>query len=227
MPMLSAFFLSLGQLLEPRIVRVFLKSMLLTIVIFCAIGAGIWWVSDWGMRHFAGWQVEGLASFVAVVTTLLAAWLLFRAVAIAAIGVFADEVVHAVEARHYPEALTVARDVPLPMAVAMGLGSAGRFLLYNLFVSPLYLILIVTGVGPAILFFVLNGWLLGRDLGDMVAARHMPMSAMGAWRRTSRGWRFVLGLAGAGAIVVPGINLIVPVMGAAMATHLFHRGRRA
>ncbi len=56
----------------------------------------------------------------------------------------------------------------------------------NLLLSPLYLILLVTGVGTALAFFLVNGWLLGRDLGDMVAARHMPRDELRGWRRRAR-----------------------------------------
>jgi uncharacterized protein involved in cysteine biosynthesis len=224
-PMITALFLSLGQLFDPRILRVLLKSLLLTVVVFVLLGSGLWWIAGQAMEEYLGWSNGGLAAGVALVATALAAWILFGAVAIGVMSLFADEVIRAVEARHYPAALADARNVGIARASAMGLASSARLLLLNVVLSPLYLLLLVTGIGPAILFVIANGWLLGRDLGDMVAARHMGWSAMRGWRGTSRGWRFVLGVAAAALIVVPVINLLVPVLGAAMATHLFHRGR--
>ena len=137
----------------------------------------------------------------------------------------ADGVVAAVEARHYPAALSSARAVPLHRSMRMGLGSAARFLLVNLVMTPVYLALLVTGVGTAAAFFVVNARLLGRDLTDMVASRHLPGAAMRDWRTANTGGRFLLGLAGTGLFVVPVVNLLAPVLGAAMATHLFHRTR--
>ncbi len=225
--MLRSLFLSLGQLGDPKIAAVFLKSLAVTLVI--VVAPGIWlWVAMPGLMAGAGLGDSGtwLAHLGAVLATGILAWLLFRAVAIAVLQFFADDVVAAVEAKHYPAALASARPVRFDRALVMGLGSAGRAVLVNLVAFPLYIVLIVTGVGTPIAFILINGWLLGRDLGDMVAARHLPREAMRGWRTTTRVPRFVLGVAVAGLFVVPILNLLAPILGAAMATHLFHaKGR--
>ena len=61
---------------------------------------------------------------------------------------------------------------------------------------------------------------------DMVAARHLAGDDMKTWRGNTSLSRFALGLIVTGLLSVPGVNLIAPVLGAAMATHLFH-GRKA
>ncbi|MEG3087920.1 EI24 domain-containing protein [Sphingomonas sp. PB4P5] len=225
--MIRAFFLSIGQLCDRRILAVFLKSLALTIALLAALGLGAWYALTW-LAAYWGWGsgAQSIAGMAAVVLALVAAGVLFRAVAVLVIGVFADDVVKAVEARHYPQALASARDVPLARSLAMGLGSVGRFVLINLLLLPAYIVLLVTGVGPAILFFLVNGWLLGRDLGDMVAARHLGASELKGWRGATALSRFALGLIGTGLFVVPIVNLAAPVIVAAMATHWFHQGRR-
>lgn len=222
--MFTAFALSIAQLGDRAILAVLAKSLALTLALFVLLGAGVWWGTD---RLLAAWTYHGvLASAAAFVMTVLALWLLFRAVAVLVIGIFADDVVRAVEARHYPDALTNARPVPLHRSLRIGIGSAARAIGVNLLLLPLYLILLATGIGTAALFFAVNAFLLGRDLGDMVAARHMDDAAMRAWRRTNGARRFLLGLAGTGLFVVPVIAFLAPVLGAAMATHMFHGGRR-
>ena len=222
--MFTAFALSIAQLGDRAILAVLAKSLALTLALFVLLGAGVWWGTD---RLLAAWTYHGaLASAAAFVVTVLALWLLFRAVAVLVIGIFADDVVQAVEARHYPDALTNARPVPLHRSLRIGIGSAARAIGVNLLLLPLYLILLATGIGTAALFFAVNAFLLGRDLGDMVAARHMDDAAMRAWRRTNGARRFLLGLAGTGLFVVPVIAFLAPVLGAAMATHMFHGGRR-
>jgi len=218
--MIRAFFLSLGQLGDPPVLRVFVKSMAVTLLVFAGLGVGLWWVS----RSLLG--TDGIAAALALAGTILALWLLFRAVAIAVVGIFADDIVAAVEARHYPAALAVARPVPFSRGLGMGLMSAARVVGVNLLMLPVYIALLVTGVGTAAAFFLVNGWLLGRDLGDMVAARHMDAAAMRGWRATTRTQRFLLGLANTGLFVVPVLNIAAPVLGAAMATHFFHRNTR-
>lgn len=227
--MIHAFLASIAQLGDRAIVAVFLQSLLLTVLIFAGLGLGLWLGAEWIAHHwFAAWQwSESLAAVAALLLAIGSAWLLFRAVAIATIGLFADRVVRAVEARHYPEALARGRDVPFLRALGMGLASVGRLIGINLLLSPLYLVLAFTGVGTAIAFFLVNAWLLGRDLGDMVAARHLGRAELASWRRGTRADRFVLGAIGTGLLLVPFVNLVASVLAAAMATHLYHRGRSA
>lgn len=222
--MFAAFALTLAQLGDRAILATLAKSIAVTLALFVATGAGLWWGLD---ALLAGWRWHGaLAALGTGAAMVLAFWLLFRAVAVAVVGVFADDVVAAVEGRHYPTDFAISRAVPLYRSIRMGIGSAGRFVALNLLLLPLYVVLLATGVGAPIAFFVVNGWLLGRDLGDMVAARHLDDAAMRAWRARTGTARFVLGLAGTGLFLVPFLNLVAPVIGAGMATHLFHRSRR-
>ena len=225
--MIQAFFLSLGQLLDGRVAMVFLKSLLVTLALFAVLGFGLWYGVHWAVDRWIGANAGAFADIAVIVVILGAHWLLFRAIAIGVIGIFADEVVAAVEAKHYPGAHADARDVPFARSVAMGLGSGARILLINLMLSPIYIALLLTGMGTAIAFFLVNSWLLGRDLGDMVAARHMKYGELPKWRSRTGFRRFVLGMFGTGLFFIPVVNLIAPVIGAAMATHAFHRGRRA
>lgn len=229
--MIQAFFLSLGQLFDRRIAMVFVKSLFVTIALMIAISAGIWfgmqWVFDWiadRIGHY-GWTTDA-ASISTILLILVAHLLLFRAVAIAVMDIFADDVVEAVEAKHYPDAHATARAVPFGQGLAMGLGSAFRAVTINVLFSPIYLILLITGVGTPIAFFVVNTWLLGRDLGDMVAARHMRSREMAGWRSKTGFRRLRLGAVGTALFLIPGVSLLAPVLGAAMATHMFHLGRK-
>jgi uncharacterized protein involved in cysteine biosynthesis len=229
--MIQALFLSLGQLFDRRVAMVFVKSLFLTIVALAAISVGIWFgmhrLLEWAAAKLGGLSWVGDAADIAtIVLILLAHFLLFRVVAIAVMDIFADDVVEAVEAKYYPNAHATARAVPFGQSLAMGLGSAFRALLVNVLFSPLYLILLITGVGTPIAFFLVNTWLLGRDLGDMVAARHMRGRDLPGWRSKTSFRRLRLGAVGTGLFLIPGVSLLAPVLGAAMATHMFHMGRR-
>ncbi|WP_010218446.1 EI24 domain-containing protein [Sphingomonas sp. PAMC 26621] len=226
--MLRAFLLSLGQLGDRKILAVFVKSLLVTVLLIAVLGAALWYVAArlaarWGWDSTAG----GLLGAAALLAAFGLSWLLFRAIAIGVMGAFADDVVIAVEARHYPAALATARNVSTARGIGLGLRSAGRAILVNLALAPIYVALLVTGVGTWLLFFLVNGWLLGLDLGQMVAARHIPSALMRDWRKTGAVERFALGVAGTALFMVPVLNLFAPILGAAMATHLFHEGRSA
>lgn len=225
--MIRAFFLSVAQLGDPAIRRVLFRSLAVTFVIFAVAGVAMWWGVRAALTEWLGAQAGGWSAALTVIVELLALWLAFRAVAVAVVGIFADDIVAAVEARHYPEALTSARPVAMARGLAMGLGSAARVIAINLLLFPLYIVLLATGVGTAVAFLLVNAWLLSRDLGDMVAARHMDGGAMRRWRKATGPARYMLGLAAAALFVVPGLNLLAPVLGASMATHVFHRRRQA
>ncbi len=224
--MLRALSLSIGQLGDPAILRVLMKSLLVTLAIFVLLAFGVFAFLRRWVASFAGGYDDGLAGVAAVALFVVFAWLLFRVVAIAVIGLFGDEVVAAVEARHYPAAHAAARPVGTARSTRMAIGSAGRAVAANLLMVPVYIALLFTAIGPAIAFFLVNALLLGRDLGEMVASRHMDDATVRGWRTATRGRRFALGLAGTGLFVVPLLNLFAPILGASMATHLFHASRR-
>ncbi|KAI1693816.1 hypothetical protein DdX_20461 [Ditylenchus destructor] len=73
----------------------FLKSMLLTLAIFAALGSALWSgpLRSSGIISRGNETTAAAASAVALLIGLLGGWLLFRAIAVAVIGVFADEVV--------------------------------------------------------------------------------------------------------------------------------------
>ena len=131
--------------------------------------------------------------------------------------------VDAVERRYYPERAETAKPPSYALGIKMGLASTGRALSYNILAAPLYIVLLVTGIGIPIAFFAVNGILLGRDLQDMVAARHVTdyRNLEAEWR-LPKIQRFGLGLIAALLLAVPFVNFLAPVLGAAMATHLVH-----
>lgn len=222
--MVTAFLLSIGQLGDRRILAVLAKSLALTLVLLATIGVALWF-GGVALARWAGLSsgTSDLAGAAAVVAGVALGWLIFRALAVAVIGIFADDVVAAVEAKHYPAAAASARPVPFARGLAMGARSAARVVLWNVAAIPLYAALLITGIGTPIGFFVVNALLLGRDLGDMVAARHRAADDLPAFRRATRLPRALLGAGGTALFLVPVVNLLAPVLGAAMATHLFHR----
>jgi CysZ protein len=224
--MLHAFALALRQLADPALRRIWLKSLAVTLLAFAVLGAGLWAAADWALAQaglaearFAG--AEGLRGVLAFAGAVLGAWLLWRIVALAVLQFFADDVVAAVEARHYPHHAAMARKLGWREELARGLGGAGRALLWNLAAVPVALVLLVTGIGAPLVFWLVNAVLLGRELQDMVWLRHRPTpetpSPLGG------GKRVVLGGVVTALLTVPFVNFLAPFLGAAAATHLIHR----
>ncbi|MFA9200850.1 MAG: EI24 domain-containing protein [Cypionkella sp.] len=224
----SAFARALGQLGDRRVLAVLGKSMALTLAMFAVVGGIAMALLPGLAARWTGLEGE-LFVVVTGIALVIAAWLLFRVVALAVLQFFADEVVRAVETRHYPAAAAAARDVPLAEELRLSFGGAMRAVLVNLLALPVALILLVTGIGTALLFWAVNAWLLGRELTDMVWLRHRPSPASsgeGAAPPLGALTRFALGGIVAAMLLVPFVNLLAPVLGAAAATHLVHSPRK-
>jgi CysZ protein len=223
--MIRAFFLSLGQLSDPAFVKVLAKSLGLTILLFVIAGFGLYWALFWvfgwlGLQEGGGFAAAATAALIA----LASGWVLFRVVAIAAIGLFTDEIVDAVERKHYPGHAERATSASYSAQIKVALASAGRAVGWNLLALPLYILLIFTVIGPAIAFFAVNALLLSRDLGELIAIRHVLPERWSDWRRETRGKRMQIGLVAAGLFVIPVVNLLAPILSAAMAAHMLHGG---
>jgi len=228
--MVPAFASVLRDLADRRVQRVLAKSLALTLLLFAFATAAAGWAltgaNPCGIGPFEGRCELGAdaGALGAILLGLLSLWFLFPAVAIGVLGLFADEVVDAVETRHYPARR--GRDLPFARSLVIALRSAGRLVLWNLLALPFYVVLLVTGIGPFLLFFAINAIALGRDLGEMVAARQLEGEALKAWLRSTRLSRALLGLIMTWLFMIPLANLIAPVLGAALATHLFHGGKQ-
>jgi uncharacterized protein involved in cysteine biosynthesis len=225
----SSLLLALGQLADGRVIRVLLKTLAVSLVLFALVAWGGWYALDALLDRvgfdeglFAG--AETVRELASLLLALLGLWLAWRIVALAVINFFADEVVQAVEARHYPGAAARARDLPVHEQFSTSAKAALRALLVNLAVLPIAFVLLFTGVGAALLFWAVNAALVGRELQDMVWLRHRQGKADPA--PVGRGERFLLGGAIAALLALPFVNLLAPILGAAAATHLIHRKER-
>lgn len=221
--------LGFSQVFDGAVLRILLKSVAISLIAFVLIATAGWYALDWllgwaGLEDalFAG--AGAIRGALSALLTLVLLWLTWRIVAMAVVQFYAEDVVKAVERRHYPQQASTARDVPFGEASAYALRAAGRALLFNLIAAPFALLLLFTGVGPFAVFWLVNAVLIGRELQDMVWLRHRADRAEAS--PLSRGKRFALGGVIAGLLAVPFANFLAPVLGAASATHLVHRRNR-
>lgn len=213
-----ALLLALKDLPHPRVLRVLAASLTLTLLVFAVAGAAIFLAVQWGLQHW-NWldgAERDMAGVLVVLLLVATGWLLFRAVAILVVGLFADSIVADVEGRHYPAAAARAVPVSFAKSLRLGLASVGRLVAVNLVALPLYVALLFTAVGAPLLAFAINAALLGRDLEAMVLARHPDRP------RLTRSARWSLGALSAASFLVPVANLLAPIASAAMAVHLLH-----
>lgn len=221
--MISAFAKSLGQLGDRAILKVLLWTVLLSLLAF----AGLGWVLFIGFdlilgRSFGTFQsATGLAGILAFLATVFGAWLLWRIVAISILQLFADFIIDAVEARHYPAQAATAKAPDWQVSLRLALKSLARAIGYNILALPVYFVLLFTGIGAPLVFLIVNALLVGRDLSEMVAQRHTGKGK--SLLLLPRPTRFILGLIANILLLVPFVNLLAPIIAACMATHLVNR----
>ncbi|MEI6557755.1 MAG: EI24 domain-containing protein [Rhodospirillaceae bacterium] len=215
--MISALIRATLQLTDPPVRRVIGLSILATLAAFAGLAVGVSLLLH--LLHLTGigwldWTVDLLGG----VGTLGLAWLLFPAVVPAVSGLFLDDIVVAVERRHYPDRASASAQPFGPMVVG-----ALRFLAVsaalNLLVLPLYQL---PGAN-LVLFLGLNGYLLGREYYEQVAGRHLGFAVLTRQRHRHRGLLMAAGVVICGLAAIPLVNLLVPVIATAFMVHIFHR----
>jgi CysZ protein len=222
----AAFFRALSQIGDQRFRRVLILGVLLTLALLFGVYAlflqAIWWLTPDSIDLPLIGPVTGVETLLGWASVLVMIGLsvfLMVPVASAFTGIFLEDVVDAVEDRHYPG---------LPPAAVMGRSEALRqsvnFMGLVIAVN-VAAVFIYPFVGPAIplVFWGLNGFLLGREYFTLVAQRRLPRAEAIAMRRRNGVRLWIAGTLMAAPLSIPLVNLLVPVLGVATFTHLFHR----
>ncbi|MFM2354703.1 MAG: hypothetical protein RLZZ528_439 [Pseudomonadota bacterium] len=222
---LRAFLLALGQIGDGRFLRVL------------ALGAGLSLLLLVGLSALSGYLAAsyfpdtitlpgageigggGIAVGIGVFAVVLGlSVFLMMPVAALFCGFFTDRVADAVEDRHYP-------GLPPTPGQSFGDSLVGSVNFFGVLVAVnavALLLYVLVGPFAPILFWAVNGYLLGREYFEMAAARHLGRSGAKALRKSAPGTVFLAGCLMAAPLSVPFVNLLIPVFGAATFTHLFH-----
>lgn len=223
---LRCFFLALGQMGDPRFRRVLWLGITLTIVLLIAATAGLValvqaFVTDETGLPLIGpvtW-IDDILSWSSVLLMLVLSVFLMVPVASAITSMFLDTLADAVEARHYP-ALPPATPVPFSDALVDTVNFLGVLIAANIVAILLYVFLPFATI---FIFWGLNGFLLGREYFTLAAIRRVGRVRAREMRRTHAGRIWAAGVLMAVPLTVPVLNLLIPILGAATFTHLFHR----
>ena len=222
---LDAARLAASRLFTPEFRSVLFKSIGLTVLLLIATWFGLKGVFEWlalpwldtlmpGLPSWAGWIGFVAALFAGLGLALGLALLIAPVTAIIA-GIFLDDVAEVVEREDYPadrpgEAVPVVRGIILS-AKFLGVVIAGNIVAL--------LLLLVPGVN-VIAFFLVNGYLLGREFFEFAAMRFRPEAEAKLFRRKHSTTVFMAGLVIAAFLAVPVLNLMTPLFAAAMMVHL-------
>jgi uncharacterized protein involved in cysteine biosynthesis len=229
---ISDFLKAVGQMSDPRFRRVLGLGLLLTLGLLVAVYAVFLWIVNLVLPDTVAlpWigevtWVDDLLSGASILLMLVMSVFLMVPVASAFISLFLDDVADAVEAEHYPH-LTPAPRVGLVDGLKDGASFLGVLIAANLAALVAYLAL--APLAPLI-FIALNGFLLGREYYQLIAMRRLGREEAAKSRGRHFATIWFAGALMAAPLTIPVVNLIVPILGVATFTHLFHRleGTRA
>ena len=222
--MITHFLKALGQLADRRTRKVLWRSVALTALLLAVllVAAGV------ALDQLIVLENAFIDTILAVaggLATFVLAMLLFPGLVRVVSAVFLDEIAAATEARHYPDL-----PPPLGQGAAASAIAALRFatiaIVLNLAFAPLYLLLFLLPPLGLLLFYAVNGYLLGREYFELVAERRLPPDRAAALRRAHRFRLLVYGAGIAFALTIPIVNLAVPVLATAFMVHVVEAWRR-
>ncbi|MFD0911617.1 EI24 domain-containing protein [Ruegeria arenilitoris] len=225
MIILNAFFAALGQLGDARFRSVLLRGVGLTIVLLVVACV----LAIWGINALSGQEISlpfvgdvpwlnDVLNYSGIFLVLILPVFLMVPVASAITSMFLDEVAQAVEDRHYPN-LPPVPSVPIWDALLDSLGFLGVLIVANVMALVLYALF--TPLAPFI-FWGMNGFLLGREYFTLAAMRRIGRDGARALRARHAGTIWVAGTLMAIPLSIPLVNLVIPIIGAATFTHIFH-----
>ncbi len=214
--MIRALFLAFAQLSDPASRRVVWIAVLSALAAFTLLAGGVWWALFHTALTGYAW-VDWTLDLLGGLAVLVVAWVLFPATVGMVSSFFLEEVVNAVERRHYPR-LPPARKTGIMEELATALRFFAVVVLVNLLALPLYLA--VPGLN-ILVFYTVNGYLLGREYFEMVALRRLDRKDVGFLRRARPLKPFLAGVVIAFLSTIPFVNLLVPVIASAFMVHVF------
>lgn len=230
MGVIDSFLTAVAQLSDPRLRRVLLIGIFGSLAIFVVLWSGFGMLTstlDWAMIPYIGWvfdwlgdTAEWLGGLVFMTVALAISFLLFPAIVTIIVGFFLEEVVSAVEDRHYPN-LPPARAQPTAEVLSITVRFALLVIGLNLLALPLYLILMFLPPLNLVLYYLLNGYLVGREYYELVALRRLEPQAARALRKAHKGRVLLAGVVLVFFMTIPIVNFVTPVLAAAFMLHVF------
>lgn len=219
--MLQDAFRAFVQTFSSDYRRVLLRCIGLAIALLVALGVG----AHYGLTYFVAldWKwAEITVDILAAFGIFIGAVFLVPPVTSLIAGLFLDDVAGQVERVDFPGE-PEGQPVPIGRSLVLTVKFFGVMLAVNLVAL---LLLLVPGVN-LVVFYVANGYLLGREYFQLAAMRYHSEDEASLLRRHHSVAIFLAGLVIAAVVSVPILNLITPVFATIFMVRLHKRLSRA
>ncbi|HAA92850.1 MAG TPA: hypothetical protein DCS82_03925 [Rhodospirillaceae bacterium] len=222
---------ALAQLSDPALRRVMYFGILGSVLVFGTLAMGLWYLFDTipaesvpfltTIRDWLGGSFEWVSGILFAGGIGVLTFLLFPGVVTIIVGIFLEDVVKAVEAKHYPN-LPAGRDQPIREIVISTVKFACLVLLVNVLALPLYILLIFLPPLNLVLFYAINGYLTGREYFELVGLLRREPAETERLRKRHRGRVQLAGIMLVFLMTIPFVNLLAPVIATAFMVHFIH-----
>jgi len=222
----EAVLKAIAQVFDPRFLRVLLMGLSITIALLVAAYVAVFFLVGWLVPDQITLPLIGsfawadqVLSWASVALMMILSIFLMVPVASAVTGFFLDDVAQAVEDRHYSH-LGRAHEPSFGEVLRDSLRFLTLLILANIVALILYVIFLPFA---PLIFWALNGFLLGREYFHLVAARRVGVFQARQLRAKHFVSIWAAGTLMAVPLSVPLLNLLIPILGVATFTHIFHR----
>lgn len=232
MLMIHAFTMAFCQIGKKALRRVFWIAVLGSVAVFVCLWLAVGFVlfqteifSFDGVLGLFNKIFEWITDIFGVTVVVIISWLLFPSVVSLIVSFFLEEVASIVEGDHYPH-LSVPLNQDVRDLFMVTVKFAVLALALNILVLPVYAILFFI-IGPfnLFVFYVLNGYLIGREFFELVAHRRANPDQVRQLRRAFRGQVYLAGVVIVFMMTIPIVNLIAPLIATAAMVHLVENWR--
>lgn len=210
---------SILDLFDAKMRVVFLKTVSFSIVVILGVALLIWGLFD-SVQIFELNFLNKLISWAIGVILLVVASAVLGPMTIVIGGIYSEDIAHHVEKKHYPNRVGH-RFVGIAESIKTGGRLLFKCLIVNILLTPIY---IVGGFFPIIsflIFFGVNGYLLSRELFEIVASRHLERDDRVLFWKANREGSILIGVAIMCLSIIPLLNLISAMLGVIITTHFF------
>ncbi len=205
-PFRKVFWRSVGYTILLLVIAWFMLESAVSTILLPYLGPWPWvatamvWLLGTGMFIGAGFLIAPVSAMFA--------------------GIFLDDIALEVEAKYYPGD-PPGRELPISAAVWL----AAKFTVLVVIANLIALLLVLLPGINMMIFFLLNGFLLGREFFQFAAMRFADEEEVRTLRKANEGVIFMGGMIIAGFMAIPILNLATPIFAAALMVHIHKQCR--
>jgi len=231
--MINSFSLALIQLFDKSLRNIIWISLGGSLIIFLIIWLVIGYTiletdiltTDWLFGVFDS-VFQKILGFFGGTLILVITWFLFPSVVTLVVAFLLENVAKAVEKKHYPH-LSKPRSQSLSEILLITLKFTILSVIINVLAAPIYISLLFFGPLNLLIFYMLNGYLLGREYFELTIHRRANPSQAKEIYKKFRGKIILAGGVISFFMTIPLVNMIAPIIATAAMVHLIQKASKS